>query len=208
MKKQRILMVDDRPENLLALERMLEDLDLDLLKASSGNEALGLMLEKDFALVLLDVQMPGMDGYEVAELMRQSEKAKHIPLVFLTAFDRDGQYAFKGYEAGAVDYLYKPIVPEILRSKVMVFANLHHQRAIIQQQLDEIKTLRGILPICSHCKKVRDDKGYWETIESYISAHSEAEFSHGLCPKCIEALYPESADKIIQMLEGPEPSND
>lgn len=149
MKKQRILMVDDCPDNLLVLERMLEDLDLDLVRASSGNEALGLMLEQDFALVLLDVQMPGMDGYEVAELMRQREKTKHIPIVFVTAFGGDGQYAFEGYEAGAVDYLYKPIVPEILRSKVLVFADLHHQRAIIQQQLDEIETLRGILPICS-----------------------------------------------------------
>jgi len=98
MKKQSILMVDDRPENLLALERLLEDMELDLVRATSGNEALGLVLEKDFALVLLDVQMPGMDGYEVAELMRQHEKTKHIPIVFITAISTEDQHMFRAYQ--------------------------------------------------------------------------------------------------------------
>ena len=200
-----ILLVDDRPENLLALESLLESPELNIVKATSGNEALGLMLEYDFALVLLDVQMPGMDGFETAELMRGTEKTRQVPIIFVTAISKEKQHVFKGYEAGAVDYLFKPIVPEFLKTKVKVFRDLFQQRKTIQNQLreiesknvllqkrlDEIKQLRGILPICSKCKKIRNDKGYWEMIEKYIGEHSDAVFSHGLCPVCAKNLYPE-----------------
>jgi CheY-like chemotaxis protein len=200
-----ILLVDDRPENLLALEGLLESLRVTIVKATSGNEALGLMLEHDFALVLLDVQMPGMDGFETAELMRGTEKTRQVPIIFVTAISTEQQHVFKGYEAGAVDYLFKPIVPEFLRTKVRVFCELFQQKNIIRKQLreieeknellqkrlDEIKQLRGILPICAKCKKIRNDKGYWEKIEVYIVEHSDAEFSHGLCPDCAKKLYPE-----------------
>ena len=200
-----ILLVDDRPENLLALEGLLESLGVSIVKATSGNEALGLMLEHDFALVLLDVQMPGMDGFETAELMRGTEKTRQVPIIFVTAISTEQQHVFKGYEAGAVDYLFKPIVPEFLRTKVRVFCELFQQKNIIRKQLreieeknellqkrlDEIKQLRGILPICAKCKKIRNDKGYWEKIEVYIVEHSDAEFSHGLCPDCAKKLYPE-----------------
>lgn len=200
-----ILLVDDRPENLFALEGLLESPGLNIVKASSGNEALGLMLEHDFALVLLDVQMPGMDGFETAELMRGTEKTRQVPIIFVTAISTEQQHVFKGYEAGAVDYLFKPIVPEFLRTKVGVFCELFQQKNIIRKQLreieeknellqkrlDEIKQLRGILPICAKCKKIRNDKGFWEKIEVYICEHSDAEFSHGLCPDCAKKLYPE-----------------
>ena len=200
-----ILLVDDRPENLFALEGLLESPGLNIVKASSGNEALGLMLEHDFALVLLDVQMPGMDGFETAELMRGTEKTRQVPIIFVTAISTEQQHVFKGYEAGAVDYLFKPIVPEFLRTKVGVFCELFQQKNIIRKQLreieeknellqkrlDEIKQLRGILPICAKCKKIRNDKGYWEKIEVYIGEHSDAEFSHGLCPECAKELYPD-----------------
>jgi len=200
-----ILLVDDRPENLLGLEGLLESPGVNIVKATSGNEALGLMLEQDFALVLLDVQMPGMDGFETAELMRGTEKTRQVPIIFVTAISTEQQHVFKGYEAGAVDYLFKPIVPEFLKTKVRVFCELYRQRTIIENQLreietknellqkrlDEIKQLRGILPICANCKKIRNDKGYWEMIEKYIGEHSDAEFSHGLCPVCAKNLYPE-----------------
>jgi CheY-like chemotaxis protein len=204
-----ILLVDDRPENLLALESLLESPGVKIVKATSGNEALGLMLGYDFALVLLDVQMPGMDGFETAELMRGTEKTRQVPIIFVTAISTEQQHVFKGYEAGAVDYLFKPIVPEFLRTKVRVFCELFQQKNIIRKQLreieeknellqkrlDEIKQLRGILPICSKCKKIRNDKGYWEMIEVYISKHSGAAFSHGLCPECAENLYPDYFSK-------------
>ncbi|MCP4154150.1 MAG: diguanylate cyclase [bacterium] len=131
--KVNILIVDDRQENLIALEAILESTDLDIIKAKSGNEALTLLLEYDFALILLDVQMPDMDGFEVAQLMKENEKTKYIPIIFLTAISKEKKYVFRGYETGAVDYLFKPIEIEILKSKVNVFLQLFRQR----QQLNE-----------------------------------------------------------------------
>lgn len=129
----KILVVDDRPENLLAIEGVLERPDLTIITATSGNEALGLVLEHHFALILLDVQMPGMDGFEVAELMRGSEKTRHIPIIFVTAINKEETHVFTGYEKGAVDYLFKPLDPLILRSKVNVFVELFKQRKQLQQ---------------------------------------------------------------------------
>lgn len=113
-----ILLVDDKPENLLALESILESPHLDLFKARSGDEALALLLEHDFSLVLLDVRMPDMDGFETAELMRGIEKTKHIPVIFLTAMSQEDKQNFKKFAPGAVDYLFKPLEAEILTSKV------------------------------------------------------------------------------------------
>ena len=130
-----ILIVDDRDENLLALEGWLENPDLKIVKATSGNQALGLMLEEEFALVLLDVQMPEMDGFETAELMRFSEKTKNIPIIFVTAISKDRENIFKGYTAGAVDYLPKPIDPDILKAKVDVFLQLYRQKqSLVEMQ--------------------------------------------------------------------------
>ncbi len=134
----RILLVDDRPENLLALEDILADLDCHLLKATSGHEALLKLLREDIALVLLDVQMPGMSGYEVAELMRGKKTSQNIPIIFVTAINKESMYVFKGYEAGAVDYLFKPLEPAILRSKVKVFIELHRQRKLLERQTNEL----------------------------------------------------------------------
>ncbi|MCK9386884.1 MAG: EAL domain-containing protein [Sulfuritalea sp.] len=123
-----LLLVDDRPENLVALEAVLGNQGLDLVKVSSGNDALRHTLKQDFALVLLDVQMPGMDGFETAELMRSNPKTRHLPIIFVTAGMKDIQLQFKGYELGAVDYLIKPFEPHILQSKVKVFCELYRQR--------------------------------------------------------------------------------
>jgi len=122
-----ILLVDDRPENLTSLEAVLGDMDLDLVTARSGNEALRLSLHTDLALILLDVMMPEMDGCETAELLRNNPKTREIPIIFITAGLGDECQIFKGYEVGAVDYLTKPIEPAILRSKVMVFCDLFRQ---------------------------------------------------------------------------------
>lgn len=131
--KVEILVVDDRPENLLAIEAVLDRPDLSIITATSGNKALGLVLEHNFALILLDVQMPEMDGFEVAELIRGSEKTRHIPIIFVTAINKDKAHVFTGYEKGAVDYLFKPLDPSILRSKVNVFVELFRQRKKLQQ---------------------------------------------------------------------------
>ena len=134
-----ILIVDDREENLLALEGWLENPDLKIVRATSGNEALGLTLEEDFALVLLDVQMPEMDGFETAELMRLSEKTKNIPIIFVTAINKEQEHVFKGYSAGAVDYLSKPLNPDILRAKVQVFLQLYRQKRLLEATSEKLK---------------------------------------------------------------------
>jgi signal transduction histidine kinase/DNA-binding response OmpR family regulator len=127
-----ILLVDDRPENLLSLENLIKSPELNIMKANSGNEALGLMLRHEFALVLLDVQMPEMDGFEVAHLMRSSSKTRHIPIIFITAINKEPRHVFKGYKSGAVDYLFKPLNPEILRSKVNVFIELFRKQKMVE----------------------------------------------------------------------------
>jgi two-component system, sensor histidine kinase and response regulator len=131
----KILVVDDIDENVVALEALLRRDGLELLKARSGSEALELLLVNDVSLALLDVQMPEMDGFELAELMRGSERTKHVPIIFVTAGARDPYRVFKGYETGAVDFLYKPIDPHILRSKVDVFIELARQRLQLAEAL-------------------------------------------------------------------------
>jgi signal transduction histidine kinase len=136
-----ILLVDDRPENLTALEALLGDMEIETARALSGNEALRLTLKQDFALVLLDVQMPAMDGFETAELMRSNPKTRHLPIIFVTAGMKEVKYQFKGYDAGAVDYLAKPIEPVILRSKVRVFRDLYLQRRELEDHRQHLQSL-------------------------------------------------------------------
>jgi signal transduction histidine kinase len=134
------LIVDDLEENLLSLQALLQREGLAFLKARSGNEALEILLKHEVALALLDVQMPGMDGFQLAEFMRGNERARHIPIIFLTAGTADTQRRFRGYEAGAVDFIQKPIEPDILRSKADVFFDLYQQRRQIQVQRDALET--------------------------------------------------------------------
>lgn len=137
--KANILIVDDRPENLLVMESLLEHMECNIFKANSGNEALSHMLDKDFALVLMDVQMPGMDGFETAELMRGRKKTRHIPIIFVTAISKEQKCIFKGYEVGAVDYLFKPIEPIVLQSKVSVFIELYEQKQKLREQAEQLE---------------------------------------------------------------------
>jgi len=133
------LLVDDLEENLISLEALLRRDGLVLLKARSGPEALELLLKHEVALALLDVQMPGMDGFELAELMRSTERTRRIPIIFLTAGSDDRQRRFRGYETGAVDFLHKPIEPDMLRSKAEVFFELYRQQQILACQRDALK---------------------------------------------------------------------
>ena len=137
------LLVDDFEENLTSLSALLQHDDVEILCANSGAKALDLLLQHDVALALLDVQMPEMDGFQLAELMRGSDRTKHVPLIFVTAGSRDQYRHFKGYEAGAVDFLYKPVDPHILRSKAGIFFQLHRQKLQLAQELrDRSETLR------------------------------------------------------------------
>src|SRR6266576_5133090 len=134
-----VLLVDDRPENLLALEAILEPLGQNLLYAHSGEEALRQLLQHDVAIILLDVQMPVLDGFETATLIKRRERTKHIPIIFVTAISKDDEHVFRGYSAGAVDYVFKPFSPEVLRSKVAVFIELHEKTEQLRQQAEQLK---------------------------------------------------------------------
>ena len=220
MKKNiKILIVDDKVENLISLEEILDEFEVDFVRAMSGNEAVTKAFQDDFALILLDIQMPEMDGFESAKLIRKEPKNYHIPIIFLSAVYSDDYYIFQGYKAGAVDYLVKPFAEETLICKVRIFLELYQQKLeIIDKQvkleeeiverkntekkleetivklndaLENLQTLRGLLPICSYCKQVRDDQGYWNKIETYIQNHSDAFFSHGICPSCSEQKWGE-----------------
>ncbi|HEY0016441.1 MAG TPA: ATP-binding protein [Longimicrobium sp.] len=132
--RARILMVDDRPENLMALEAILEPLGPELVRANSGEEALRQVLLHDFAVILLDVQMPGMNGFETAQLIKSRERSKLTPIIFLTAISKDEQFVYAGYEVGAVDYMFKPFNPDVLRSKVAVFVDLYLKTEQLKEQ--------------------------------------------------------------------------
>ncbi len=140
-----VLLVDDKPDNLLALEAMLDDLPLNLVRASSGEEALRHLLQRDFATVLLDVQMPGMDGFDTATLIRERKRTRHIPIIFVTAINRTEAHVFRGYSVGAVDYMFKPLVPEVLQAKVMVFVELYLKNEEINRQAQRIDEMNSAL---------------------------------------------------------------
>lgn len=141
--KVKILLVDDRPENLFSLEAILDESDREIIKAESGNEALKLAIKHEFALILSDVQMPGMDGFEMLEILRTNPKNKLVPVIFVTAISKEEQYVHKGYSEGAVDYLFKPLNPEIVRAKVEVFVALYKQNRELKKQREELVLLNS-----------------------------------------------------------------
>lgn len=146
--KPKLLLVDDRPENLFALSELFKSLDVELVKAESGQEALRQILRHDFALILMDVQMPEMDGFETAELIRGNEQTAHIPIIFVTAINKDDKHVFKGYSLGAVDYIFKPICSRILLSKTKVFIELDKQKYLLQNQNKSLLEHTQLLSQC------------------------------------------------------------
>lgn len=135
----KLLLVDDRPANLLALEGTLAVLDVECIRATSGTQALDLALDHDFALILMDVQMPGMSGFEAADLFHGTSNTRHVPIIFVTALSTDARHVSRAYETGAVDYLFKPIDTDILLSKVRVFVKLYEQKALLAEQQERLQ---------------------------------------------------------------------
>src|SRR5579872_2969019 len=139
--KASILIVDDRPDKLLALEAVLSGLGQNLVQARSGKEALRQLLKQDFAVILLDVSMPTMDGFETAGLIRQRARSEHTPIIFITSIGNSENHISRGYSLGAVAYLLTPIVPEVLRAKVSVFVELHRQTELIKRQGEQLRRM-------------------------------------------------------------------
>src|SRR6267378_1683795 len=148
----KILLVDDEPKSLFALQELLSTLGQNLMIAQSGEEALRLALKNDFAVILLDVRMPGIDGFETARLIRSRERSRLTPIIFLTAAADEMSSMFRGYEVGAVDYLQKPVVPEILKSKVAVFVELHRKSERLKESEDKLRRL------AAHLISVREEE--------------------------------------------------
>ena len=187
--KSKILIVDDMPENIRMLIEILKA-DFATIPAVNGETALKKAQAEPIPdLVLLDILMPDIDGYEVCKKLKENEATKDIPVIFITAVSEAMDEA-KAFTLGAVDYIAKPFNPATVKARVKTHIRLSKTVKKLQKALADIKRLQGLIPICSQCKKIRDDKGFWNQIEAYIQDHSEAEFSHGICPECSKKLYP------------------
>ena len=188
-KRFRILAVDDEYINTQVIKSFLRE-EYDVLTALNGQDAIDMVKRYMPDLILLDVMMPDINGFEVCKIIKADELYADIPIIFLTALDtHDGQ--LEGLELGAIDYLTKPIKFQLLKLRVRNHIALKEQRDQLVRQNEEleaalarVKQLEGIIPICMYCKKIRDDQQSWHQLESYISNHSEARFSHGICPEC------------------------
>ena len=181
--KDSILVVDDQPTNLKVLLSFLQSHQFQIYIADSGHRALTILSKVCPDLILLDVMMPDLDGFETCRRIKQDETRKSVPVVFMTALD-SVEDKVAGFTAGGVDYITKPFQQVEVLARIKTHIMLRKRELELEQALAEIKTLTGILPICSYCKKIRSDEGYWQQVEEYISQHSKAMFSHGLCPDC------------------------
>jgi CheY-like chemotaxis protein len=204
-----ILVVDDTPDSLRLLVGMLTGKGYKVRPAPSGDYALTTIHKERPDLILLDIMMPEMDGYEVCRRLKADERTQDIPVIFISALDKvfDKVTAFA---VGGVDYITKPFEIEEVLARVNTHLTICNLQRSLQEKNEElqvkndaledalakVKLLSGLLPICSHCKNIRNDEGYWQSVEVYIRDHSEADFSHGLCPTCVQELYPELHQKI------------
>ncbi|MDM8556421.1 response regulator [Desulfococcaceae bacterium HSG7] len=201
--KPKILIVDDAPENLRILIEILKD-EYAIIPATSGKVALQkAQIAPIPDLILLDILMPVMDGYEVCKRLKENEITKDIPVICITAMSEVMDDA-KAFALGAADYIPKPFNPATVKARVKNHIKLKNalskQKKLIKElkeALSKIKTLNGLLPICASCKKIRDDKGYWNQVEHYIMDHSDADFTHSICPECVKELYPKIQERIL-----------
>ncbi|WP_320041872.1 response regulator [uncultured Desulfobacter sp.] len=188
MQESMILIVDDQPNNIKVLISFLKSQNFQTRIAESGERALQLLDRFLPDLILLDVMMPGMNGFETCREIKTDEKKADIPIVFMTALDNI-EDKVQGFKAGGVDYITKPFDQTEMLARINTHIELRRKTIALETAIDEIKTLNGLLPICAHCKKIRDDKGYWNLLETYIERHTQATFSHGVCPECMDKLY-------------------
>jgi len=197
-RRARILIVDDEAANIQVLVSALQA-EYDIDTACCGHEAISKLRQHMPDLILLDVIMPGMNGLEVCSIIKSDEEFAHIPVIFQTAVEGiEGEV--KGLKAGGIDYLTKPVNIKLVRLRVFNHIELMRRNDVIRKQRDllvsqkeeleatlaRVKRLEGIIPICMHCKAVRSDDDAWHRLEEYISENSDAQFSHGICPKCFE----------------------
>ena len=197
----RVLIAEDDPVSRRILERLLRKWGYEVLVTTNGDEArVALQSAETPDVALLDIMMPKMDGLEICRRLRALNRRTYVILVTAKHGARE---IVKGIEAGADDYLTKPYDPDELRARVLVGVRivdlqtaLAGRVAELERALAEVKQLHGILPICSYCRKIRDDSDYWQTVEQYLATHSEAKFSHGICPSCYETTVKPQLDQM------------
>lgn len=199
--KGTILAVDDTRVSLKLLTDILSEAGYRVHPAASGELALVSAVASPPELILLDIVMPGMNGFDVLRWLKAREEIRDVPVIFLSSITETAQRV-EGLRLGAVDFISKPFEPPELLARVQTHMELRRLRVRLEQQAQElrgalakVKLLSGFLPICASCKKIRDDRGYWNQIETYIREHSEAVFSHGICPECMNTLFPEIVKK-------------
>lgn len=197
-KRFRILVVDDEQVNIQLMTAALKN-EYDILTALNGFNAVSQLKEHKPDLILLDIMMPDLSGFDVCSIIKSDPAFADIPVIFLTALDTDDE-ELHGLELGGIDYLTKPVNFALVKQRVRNHLALKERNEIVKEQRDllvrqkeeleaalgRVKQLEGIIPICMHCKKIRDDQNSWNQLEQYISNHSEAKFSHGICPQCLE----------------------
>ena len=205
----KILVADDDSDSRLLLETLLKSWGHDTVTAADGAAALDVLQGDDApALAILDWMMPGLDGLEVCRRARGRTKARPLYIILLTA-RTNRQDAIDGLEAGADEFLTKPFDPAELRARVGVgirVVELQRELAVriadLEEALARVDQLHGILPICSYCKKVRNESDSWQRVEAYVSAHSNVRFSHGVCPECVKSVVEPEMDKFRRALRG------
>lgn len=177
-----ILIVDDKEANVLLLERMLRGAGyLSVSSTTDPREVCDLHRRNRYGLILLDLQMPGMDGFQVMEGLKEIEPDGYLPVLVVTA---QPDHKLRALNAGAKDFVSKPFDLAEVLARVSNMLEVRLLFAELQKALENVKLLSGLLPICMWCKKIRDDQGYWNAIEHYLGQHSEAEFTHAICPDC------------------------
>ena len=205
---KKVLVADDDPVSQRLVVSALEKWGYDVIAVNNGNDAWHTLEgEERPSMAILDWMMPGMTGLEICQRARERAETAAVYLILLTARGERGD-SVRGLEAGADDFIIKPYNRDELRARVRVGvrivglqASLAHRVQELESALARVKQLQGLLPICSYCKKIRDDKNYWQRVENYISEHSEATFSHGICPDCFEKLVKPELEKVAPDLE-------
>lgn len=203
-----ILVVDDDEAGRYATSRILRQMGFAVKEASTGAEALRISMEKP-DLVVLDINLPDMSGLEVCKRIKASPVTKTIPVLHLSATYIDTKSRVTGLDSGADGYLIHPVESEELVATINALLRMKRAEELASKAIEErdrtikqlgeallqVKTLRALLPICMHCRKIRDDQGYWQQIEAYFSKHTETQFSHGICEDCLKKHYPEDAEE-------------
>ena len=195
-----ILIIDDQPANLKVLLSLLREEGYGVRIAENGERGLQVLERIQPDIILLDVMMPGMDGFTTCKKIKENPETAEIPVIFMTALD-SVEDKVAGFEAGGVDYITKPFQQVEVLARIRTHLALRRKQQELEEALEEIRKLSGIIPICSVCKQIRNEEGYWQQVEQYISEHSEAQFSHALCSRCADQLY---GDEEWYRQEGPD----